>query len=110
MENTGFKIESCIFYFISLLSCDKKSGARLSVSPTAHVYICLISCYPDCKSFTLQRGVFNLRVILNLIFIVIVFKIMISKRYSLFYVISFLRSVLLMRMSRTTCRLRNFGI
>ena len=32
MENTGFKIESCIFYFISLLSCDKKSGARLPVA------------------------------------------------------------------------------
>lgn len=26
MENTGFKIESCISYFISLLSCDKKVG------------------------------------------------------------------------------------
>ena len=88
MENTGFKIESCIFYFISLLSCDKKSGARLSVSPTAHVYICLISCYPDCKSFTLQRGVFNLRVILNLIFIVIVFKIMILKNGIVYFMLS----------------------
>jgi len=88
MENTGFKIESCIFYFISLLSCDKKSGARLPVSPTAHVYICLISCYPDCKSFTLQRGVFNLRVILNLIFIVIVFKIMILKNGIVYFMLS----------------------
>ena len=66
----------------------QKSGARLPVSPTAHVYICLISCYPDCKSFTLQRGVFNLRVILNLIFIVIVFKIMILKNGIVYFMLS----------------------